>query len=76
MWTELLDRKHDPGRYILIREDGLVAYANENGTIERQKTAQNPAEMVTVLSRVPGVRAVPPSKQEEIIKKINRYLKP
>ncbi|MBD2753721.1 hypothetical protein [Spirosoma validum] len=74
MWTELLDKRHEPGRYVLIRSDGLVVYANENGTIDRQKSVENPSETVTMLSRVPGIRVVPPAKQKDIIKKINFYL--
>lgn len=75
-WTELLDSGNDPGRYTLVFSTGLVVVANENGTLVRQRTVSNPLDTVAALSRTRGIRTVPPSKQKDIIKKINFYLKP
>lgn len=75
-WTELLDSGHDPGRYTLVHSTGLVVVANENGTLVRQRTVASPIDTVTALSRTRGIRIVPPARQADIIKKINRYLTP
>ncbi|MCX6218372.1 hypothetical protein [Spirosoma sp.] len=75
-WTEILDHGDDPGRYTLIDGSGRVVTCNENGSVVCTRKCHNPYGVVAELCRERGIKVVKPAQQMELLKKINRFLKP